>query len=159
MGAAHIPDDIRGKVGSEAIKCATQRNGLRVIKVQDKIGTWYFHVFKLNPNWAVKLWTWGEAGVVSEGPDGESGNHGIKSLFVCYLANRESDSVWIYDPTTNEVVTTHDVIWMKHMYYTWPKDAVFCIKSTPLDTDAKDVEDVIETNDDSEIEAVKENEI
>ena len=39
MGAAHIPDDIRGKVGSEAIKCATQRNGLRVIKVQDKIGT------------------------------------------------------------------------------------------------------------------------
>ena len=44
MGAAHIPDDVRGKLAIEAIKCATQLDGLRVIKVQDKTGTQDFHV-------------------------------------------------------------------------------------------------------------------
>ncbi len=48
---------------------------------------------------------------------------------------------------------------MKQMYFTRPKDAVFDVESIPLDTDAKDDEDVIATNDGPEIEAVKENEI
>ena len=93
MGAAHIPDDVRGKLAIEAIKCATQPDGLRVIKVQDKTGTQDFHVFKLNPNSAVNLQTWGEAGVVSEGPDGNSRDCGIEMMFVGYPANREWDSV------------------------------------------------------------------
>ncbi len=48
---------------------------------------------------------------------------------------------------------------MKQMYFSWPKDAVFDVESIPLDTDAKDVEDVIGINDGSEIEEVKNNDI
>ena len=36
-------------------------------------------------------------------------------MFVGYPTNRESDSVQMWDPTTNEVVTSRDVIWMKRM--------------------------------------------
>ena len=60
----------------------------------------------------------GEAGVVSEGPDGKSGDSGIEMMFVGYPANRESDSVQMWDPTKNGVVTTRNVIWMKLMYFT-----------------------------------------
>ena len=127
MGAAHLPDDVRGKLVIKAIKCATQLDGLRAIKVQDKIGIQDFHVFKSNPNWAVTLQTWDEAGVVSEGPDGKSKDHGIEMMFIGYPANRESDSVQMWDPTTNGVVTTRDAIWMKRMYFTQPKDAVFIL--------------------------------
>jgi len=137
MGAAHVPDDVRGKLAIEAIKCATQLDGLRVIKVGDKTGTRDFHVFKSNPSWAVNLRTWGEAGVVAEGSNGKSGDRGTEMMFVGYPANRESDSVRMWDPSTNGVVTTRDVIWMKRMYYTRPADAVFDVDSTPLDADAR----------------------
>ncbi len=76
------------------------------------------------PNWAVNLRTWGEAGVVAEGQNGKSGDCGIKMMFIGYPANRESDSVWMWDPSTNGVVTTCDIIWMKRMYYTHPAGAV-----------------------------------
>ena len=39
MGAAHVPDDVRGKLAIEAIKCATQLDGLRVITVGGKTVT------------------------------------------------------------------------------------------------------------------------
>ncbi len=93
MGAANVPDDTRGKLAIEAIKCATQLDGLRVITVGDKTATRDVHVFKSNPNWAVNLRTWGEAGVVTDGPNGKSGDRGIEMMFVGYPANRESDSV------------------------------------------------------------------
>ena len=93
MGAAHVPDDVCGKLAIEAIKCATQLDSLRVITLRGKTATWDFHVFKSNSNWAVNLRTWGEAGVVTDGPDGKSGDRGIEMIFVGYPANRESDSV------------------------------------------------------------------
>ena len=64
----------------------------------------------------------------------------------------------MWDPTTNKVVIA-DAIWLKWMYFTQPKDAIFDVKSTPPYTDAKDVEDVIGTNDGSDIEEVKDNKI
>ena len=123
----------------------------------DKTGTRDFHVFKSNPSWAVNLRTWGEAGVVAEGSNGKSGDRGTEMMFVGYPENRESDSVRMWDPSTNGVVTTRDVIWMKRIYYTRRADAVFNVDSTPLDADAKDVEDIIESNDGSNVEEVGEN--
>jgi len=35
MGAANVPDDVRGKLTIKAIKCATQLDGLRVITVSE----------------------------------------------------------------------------------------------------------------------------
>jgi hypothetical protein len=58
-----------------------------------------------------------EAGVVTDGPDGKSGDCGIEMMFVSYLANRESDSVCMWDLSTNGVATNCDVVWMKQMYF------------------------------------------
>ena len=38
-------------------------------------------------------------------------------MSVGYPANREGDSVQMWNPKTNGVETTRDVIWMKHMFY------------------------------------------
>ena len=78
MGAAHVPNDVRGKLAIKAIKCATKLDGLWVIKVGDKTGTRDIHVFKSNPGLAVNLRTWGEAGVVTEGSNGKSGDRELK---------------------------------------------------------------------------------
>ena len=97
--------------------------------------------------------------MVKVGKNAKTGDHGTTMMFIVYVTDRESDSVRMWDPTTNGVVKTCDVIWMKQMYFTQPKDAVFDVESIPLDTDAKDVEDVIGTNDGSEIEEGKNIEI
>ncbi len=39
MGAAHLPDDSRGKVSLEVLTCATMLEGLRMITVRGKIKT------------------------------------------------------------------------------------------------------------------------
>lgn len=49
------------------------------------------------------------------------------------------------------MVTTRDVFWMKELYFTQPNESLFDIESTLIDTEAKDVEDVIRINDGSEI--------
>ena len=38
-------------------------------------------------------------------------------MFVGYPFNRESDSIRMWNPGTNRVCTSRDVIWMKLMYY------------------------------------------
>ena len=65
----------------------------------------------------MNLRTLGEAGVVTDDPNGKSGDRGVEMMFVGYPANRESDSVRMWDPSTNGVVTTRDVIWMKRINY------------------------------------------
>ena len=67
MGAAHIPTKVWGKVAIKAIKCATQLDGLVVVKLGKKTATRDKHVFKANLKWSKNLRMWGEAGVVREG--------------------------------------------------------------------------------------------
>ncbi len=71
MGAAHIPDESRGKVSLEVLTCATMIDGLRTITVGRKIKTRDEHIHGKNPRWASNLRTWGEAGVVKEGKNGK----------------------------------------------------------------------------------------
>ena len=55
MGAAGIPIHIRSKVAIEAIKCATQLDGLSVTKMGDKLESQDVHVYGKNPKWAQQL--------------------------------------------------------------------------------------------------------
>ncbi len=55
--------------------------------------------------------------MVKEGKDGKTGNKGIAMMFVRYPANRETDSVRMWNPDTNGVVTSRDVIWLKRMFF------------------------------------------
>ena len=65
MGAANMPPEKRQFVVIEALKCATQLDGLRVIELVGESGTvrrmtrdeW---VLGANPKWVVNLRTFGE---------------------------------------------------------------------------------------------------
>ena len=117
MGAAHIPDDSRGKVSLEVLKCATMLDRLRIVEVNGKQKTRDEHIHGKNLKWATNLRTWGEAGVVKEGKDRKTGDKGIAMMFVGYPLNREADSVRMWNQKTNGVVTTRDVIWLKRMFF------------------------------------------
>ncbi len=117
MGSANVPLDMRGKVAIEAIKCAVQLDGLQVIKLGSKVGTRDELCLGSNPRWSNNLRTWGEAGVVKEGKNKKTGDRGQAMMFVGYATNREHDSVRMWNPETNGVVTTRDVIWLKRMFF------------------------------------------
>lgn len=123
MGAAHVPVDLRYRVAVEAVRCATQLDGLVVVTLNDKTCTRDEHVYGKVPKWATKLRTYGEAGVVKEGKDGKTGDRGQDMMFVGYAVDRDSDCVRMYNPETNRVVQTRDVIWLKRMYYEKPEPA------------------------------------
>ena len=49
--------------------------------------------------------------MVKEMKGKKSVDRGTPMMFVGYPENRESDSARMWNPETNGVVTTHDVIW------------------------------------------------
>ena len=100
--------------------------------------------------------TFGEAGVVKEGKNRKTGKRGIKMMFVGYTMNRESDSKRMWNPATNCVVTTRDIIWMKQMLYRKAQENVMNINEEPAEevtgesVPSKAIEDVssdVENND------------
>ena len=117
MGGAQIPLGERGKVALEAIACATQLDGLVAVELKGKVATRDMHVYGANPRWACNLHTWGEAGVVKIGKNSKTGDRGTTMMFVGYPIDRESDSVRMWDPSTNRVVVTRDVIWLQQMHF------------------------------------------
>ena len=116
MGEAMVPEDIKSKVALEAISCATQLDGLVVVKIKGKLATWDMHLFGVNPTWSKKLCVWGEAGVVAEGKDSKTGNRGTTMMFVGYTEHK-SDSVWMWDSCTTRGIVSRDVIWLKRMFF------------------------------------------
>ena len=112
-----MPDNSCGKIAIKALKLVTMLDGLQVITLGGKTATRDVHIYGSNPRWTKNLQTFGEAGVVKEGKDGKTGNRGIAMVFCGYPYNRESDSMRMWNPGTNRVVTTSDVIWLKRMYY------------------------------------------
>jgi hypothetical protein len=58
----------------------------------------------------------GEAGVVTEGKDGKADDRGATMIFVGY-ADRESDSVRMWDMRTSRVIVSRDVYWLKRMFF------------------------------------------
>ena len=124
MSAANVPEDVRGKVVLEALTCACMLDGLVVVKANEKIQSRDEHVHGKQPKWIEDMHRWGEAGVVKEGKNGKAGDRGTEMMFVGYSMNRESDSKRMWDPATNRVVVTRDIIWMKQMLYRKAKEHV-----------------------------------
>ena len=92
MGEAMVPDDLKAKVALEAISCATQLDGLVVVKIKGRLATCDFQMFGANPTWSKRLHVWGKARVVAEGEDSKTGNRGATMMFVGF-AECKSDSV------------------------------------------------------------------
>jgi hypothetical protein len=122
MSAAHCPEDAKGKIALECIRTATMLDGLKVVQLGDVIATRDQHVYGSNPTWARNLKTFGEAGVVKDAKNAKTGNRGMVMMFVGYPDNQEHDSVRMWNPETNGIWTTRDVIWLKRCYFNRTRD-------------------------------------
>jgi hypothetical protein len=80
MLAANVPILERGKVAIEAIKNATQLDGLRVVTINNVTQTRDKHMFGSLSRWTKSLRTWDEAGMVKEGKHGKTGDRGIRMM-------------------------------------------------------------------------------
>jgi hypothetical protein len=71
------------------------------------------------PKWANPslIRTFGEAGVVRRGKDGKLGDRGLPMVFVGYSDNHSWDCYRMWNPKTNKITETRDVIWLHRMYY------------------------------------------
>ena len=117
MVVAHIPHDIRGKVAIKAIKLATQVDGLNIVTLGGKLAMRDEHVYGSNPKWTTDLRIFGEAGVVKEGKYGRTVDRCKAVMFVGYLVNREVNSMQMWNPETNQVIVSRDIIFLKCIHY------------------------------------------
>ena len=134
------------------MKCGTQLDRLRVVTLGEETATRDIFMFGKNPGWSKNLHTWGEAGVVKEGRNSKTGDHGKLMMFIGYPSNRESDSVRMWNPSTNRVVMTRDVIWLKRMYFESEDTSNrFELDPGQMTSDAKEDNDILtEANDEVE---------
>ena len=89
MSAANIPTGTRGKVAIEAIKCATQLDGLVIVKVDGESKARDMHVYDKLPKWTRNMRNFGEEEVFKKGKEVKTGDRSIKMMFVGYSFNRE----------------------------------------------------------------------
>jgi len=139
---ANIPEDKVFKLFPEAVKTATLMDGLVVIDVDGVSATRYEHWNKKQPPFAKYLRTWGEAGTVKTRTKmtPKIVDRGAVCIMVGYAENHAGDTYRMYNPATNGVMETRDIIWLRRMYYAKPdKPAEFLREPDiePVDVDAE----------------------
>ena len=82
------------------------------------------------------------------------GNRGQDMMFVGYPFNQESDSVRMWNPLTNRVVITQDIIWMQRMFYEVEKSIELVDNILTTDDAVEDVEEEVEAESNSDNESV-----
>jgi hypothetical protein len=115
--AAHMSDRIRILVTNEVLTYSTALSNLVVDK--DK-ALMHFQLMGLKKSkWAEPgvMRTFGEAGVVTRGENGKLGDRGIPMVFVGYAENHSHDCYRMWNPVSNKITESCDVIWLHHMYY------------------------------------------
>ena len=119
MHYANIPTAMRYKLFREAFKTATLLDGLMVINIDGKLATRYMHKYGSDPAYAKHLRTWGEAGTVTlKGTfPGKLADRGVQCMMVGYALQHTGDTYRMWDPNTNRIHTTRDIIWLKRMFY------------------------------------------
>ena len=154
MSHAKVPVRIRYMVFREAFITATYLDGLKVIKIDGVKKTQYEHWCGKFPCFAHHLRTWGEAGTVKTitGKVFKVLDRGVQCMLVGYALNHDGNVYPMWNPSTNRVLISRDIIWLKRMYFE-PK-VIPAIEVQPtIDTDLKisaddedDQDTVVETN-------------
>ena len=119
MHRANLPMMDRYHLAHEAFQCATQLDRLTVVEVEGITKTCNEHFVGQNPMFAKHLRTWGEAGTVkiktSMSP--KLNNKGTHCMFIGYTYNHLGDCYKMYNVKTRRTCETHDIIWLKQMFY------------------------------------------
>jgi Reverse transcriptase (RNA-dependent DNA polymerase) len=119
MRAANVPINVRYKVWVKAFQHATDLDGLNVITLDEKVATRYEHWCGRLSKWVNHLRIWGEAGTVKMKTDTtpKIADRGIKCMFVGHARNHDGDCYEMWNPSTNKIYVTRDVIWLNRMYF------------------------------------------
>jgi hypothetical protein len=114
MAQANVPIKVRYKVWKEAFKRATFLDGLTVIMIDGKMAMPYVHWCSKNPKLASHLRTWGEASIVKTKTrtTPKMVDCGVQCMMIGYATGYEGDGYHMWDPMTNGIHKTRDVIWM-----------------------------------------------
>jgi hypothetical protein len=86
---------------------------------KDKAQMHYQFMGIKNPKWAEPrvMRTFGEAGVVTRGKNGKLGDQGIPMVFVGCAENHSHDCCHMWNPASQKITESHDIIWLHCMYY------------------------------------------
>ena len=145
MAAANIPLSIRYKIWKEAAKTAAQLDGLIPVDIGGVIKSRYEHAFGVNPKFSKHLRTFGEAGTVKTRSTGtpKLANRGVACMFIGYPIHHEGDCYRMWNPVTNGVHTTRDIIWLQRMFYSREigQNIVLNTELLPEDEDDDDDDD------------------
>jgi hypothetical protein len=123
MAAANIPKDKRIIYMSEAIRHATDLDGLIPVEIEDVTKSRYSHFFEKDPSWIRSMHTWGEAGTVTlknRKFHPKETDRGKTCIFIGHSAEHSYDTCRMADPNTGRVHTTRDIIWLHRMFYPMP---------------------------------------
>lgn len=103
----------------EAFKTATDLDGLVMVTVNGKRATRYQHMFGSNPRWVKHLRLFGEAGTlkIATGTTAKLADRGVQCMMVGYAENHDGDVYLMWNPLTERVHVTQDVIWLKQMMF------------------------------------------
>ena len=124
MHRANLPLKIRYTLFREAITTVTHLDWISVITLNGIGKTRYQHWSEKNKDlsFAKYLRTWGEAGTVKTRrvTTSKIEERGTTCMLVGYAINHDSGVYRMWNETTNRVIVSRDVIWLKRMYFLQP---------------------------------------
>jgi hypothetical protein len=120
MVRANISMNKRYLLFREAFKTATDLDYLVVTTVGTKKATRHEHFYGKNPKWMKFLQTWGEVGTVKVKTKSmrKLADQGVHCMFIGCADDHDGDVYRMWNPKTERVHITRDVIWMKEMMFT-----------------------------------------
>ena len=126
MAAAHVPEQQRYQFYPEAFKFVTQVDGFGVVEINRETKTRYEHAGQPIPRWSKHLRTWGEVGTVmtkDKKMPTKVGDCGVQMVFMGYPDDTSSNAYRMWNPGTNQIIVSRDVVWLKRMYFSTPETA------------------------------------
>ena len=99
-------------------------DGLDFIDINFKKYARWKHLFGRNPEYANHLIIWGEEGTVNIKTDRtpKVEDQGLQCMMVVFVLNNNGDCYRMWNPNTNYIYESRDILWLQIMYY--PKQNV-----------------------------------
>jgi Reverse transcriptase (RNA-dependent DNA polymerase) len=162
---ANVPNSFRKLLMPEAVKTATQLDGLIPIELDGVFQTKYKHQFGKNPTFANSLRAFGEAGTVtikSRTFQPKDKGRGVTCMMVGYSQEHPSGTYRMFDPLTKGIHITRDVTWLRRTFF-HPTSVLevgegiqaptSSVTIEPLDDDAEANTETADADDDANVEA------
>jgi hypothetical protein len=138
---ANVPERDWYRLFKEAFKTATLLDALMIVKIDGERKLRIEHWCGKKPEYVTNLRTWGEAGTVKVRTTmtPKLADRGVQCMMVGYAVDHAGDVYRMWDPRTNRVHETRDVIWLRRLFYEKPEPTAEVIAPEKIEDD--DVEE------------------